>query len=254
MPAGQVRLDKFIAATTGMSRGQAKGVIRQGRVYVGGVVNRSADTHVLESATDITFDNHQLAYREFIYAMMHKPVGYLSTTRDEAYPCVLRLLPEAWHRRAIHAAGRLDVDSTGMLLLSDDGGWTHRLTAPVSKVSKVYLVKTDEPIAEGLVAAFAKGLRLPDEDEATKPARLELLGPQQARVVLTEGRFHQVKRMFEVCGLQVTALHREAIGGLRLDPALAVGDWRELTAAEIELALEKELPPEPPSASPFLLQ
>jgi 16S rRNA pseudouridine516 synthase len=241
MAAGRLRLDKFLASATGMSRGQAKSVVRQGRVTVGGVVAKSGDIHVTEDATDIIFDDQPLRYQNLVYAMLHKPVGYLSTTKDEAYPCVLRLLPVEWHRRAIHSAGRLDVDSTGLLLLSDDGSWTHRLTAPASKVSKVYLVTTHAAIPPELVAKFAVGISLPDEEERTKPAVLTLLGECQARVTLTEGRFHQVKRMFEAFDLQVTTLHREAIGGLRLDPTLAVGDYRELTADEIDLALNKEL-------------
>lgn len=167
-----------------------------------------------------------------LYIMLHKPVGYLSATSDPQHPTVLELIDHP-ARETLHIAGRLDRSSSGLLLLTNDGRWSKRLTEPDEKVAKVYLVGTAEPIAPEAVELFARGFYFHTEDLTTLPAELVILGERLARVTLHEGRYHQIKRMFHRVSNRVLSLHRESIGSLVLPPELPPGGWREIERNEL---------------------
>ena len=163
--------------------------------------------------------------------MLHKPAGLLTAARDKKQPTVMDLLPEVYGAIGCMPVGRLDKDTTGLLLLTTDGELNHRLLSPGRHVDKTYLAQVDGPLEARHVAAFAAGLSLSDFD--AQPSELVILGPQTGRVTVHEGKFHQIKRMFSAVGREVTKLHRESFGSLTLDPALPEGAWRELTDAEL---------------------
>jgi 16S rRNA pseudouridine516 synthase len=192
-----------------------------------------ADGRVEVGAFDrVVSDGEVLQARRGIYVMLHKPAGYLSATADDQHPTVMELLGDAFQPERLHIAGRLDRASTGLLLLTNDGAWSRRLTLPEQEFGKVYLVETAEVIAAGTAAAFAGGIYFGYEDTTTGPAELELLGERRARLTIYEGKYHQVKRMFHAVGNRVVSLHRERVGAIRLDPTLAPGEWRELASHE----------------------
>ena len=174
--------------------------------------------------------------RKPIYVMLNKPAGYVSSTAGQDNPTVMELLGDAFGDEELHIAGLLDRSTTGLLLLTNDGAWSRELTLPESKLGKVYLVETAEPITPETAEVFARGIYFRYEDLTTAPAEIERLGERRARLTLYEGKYHQVKRMFHAVGNCVTALHRERVGGIGLDPDLAEGEWRELTAEEIRTA------------------
>jgi 16S rRNA pseudouridine516 synthase len=167
---------------------------------------------------------------------MHKPVGWLSATKDAQHPTVLDLIDDP-DKHTLHLAGRLDRNTSGLLILTNDGNWSKRLMAADFKVPKVYSVETDVPVPPEAVEAFARGFYFHTEDITTLPAKLEILGKHLARVTLHEGRYHQVKRMFHRVGCRVTALHRESVGALRLPEDLKPGEWREMMPEERQAAL-----------------
>jgi 16S rRNA pseudouridine516 synthase len=167
---------------------------------------------------------------------MHKPVGWLSATKDAQHATVLDLIDDP-DKHALHLAGRLDRNTSGLLILTNDGNWSKRLMAADFKVPKVYRVETDVPVPSEAVEAFARGFYFHTENITTLPAKLEIHGELLARVTLHEGRYHQVKRMFHRVGCRVTALHRESVGALRLPEELKPGEWREMTPEERQAAL-----------------
>ena len=169
--------------------------------------------------------------------MLHKPQGVVCATIDEQHKTVLELLNPDEHA-GLHVAGRLDIDATGLVLLTDDGEWSHRITSPRHDCGKTYRVTLAEPLDASLVARFAEGIQLRNEKKFTRPAILEIIAPREARLTISEGKYHQVKRMFAALENRVTTLHRERIGVLDLDPALQPGEWRPLTREEIEAMLQ----------------
>ena len=231
----QIRLDKLIASAGLASRGEVRTLLRQGRVLVDGVPEKSGDRKLDPEAVRVTVDGRELAYAAHHYYMMYKPPGVLSATEDGAGPTVLELMGETERRLGLFPVGRLDKDAEGLLLLTDDGDFCHRVISPKSGVEKTYYVETAAPVPEAAPAAFAAGLTLADGTRC-RPAKLLLFGPgeRRATVKLTEGKFHQVKRMMAAVGSPVTLLRRVAEGALALDPALAPGEWRALTEAERE--------------------
>lgn len=226
-----MRLDKYLSNVTDLSRSQAKRFIRDGSITVAGVAVTDASFEV-EADVDVQLDGQQLRCAGFRYFMLNKPVGVVCANRDRSHTTVIDLLEEDNADR-LSAVGRLDIDTTGLVLLTDDGQWSHRVTAPRSDCGKLYRVWTAEPIAGDAVEKFARGLFLHAEKQRLKPAQLELLGEREARLLIREGKYHQVKRMFGAVGNAVTELHREAIGAIALDPALAPGQYRALSAEEI---------------------
>ena len=237
------RLDKIISATGKKSRREVREMVRQGRVPVDGKPAPAADTKVDPQTAVILLDGEPLGYEKFTYVMLHKPAGVLTATEDRRQETVLDLLPPELRRRALSPVGRLDKDTEGLLLLTNDGQLAHRLLSPKSHVDKVYYARVDGALEPGDIAAFAAGMTLGDGLECL-PAGLEILSPTEALVTLREGKFHQVKRMLAARGKPVLYLKRLSMGRLRLDPALAPGAWRMLTEEErsaLNLSLSETL-------------
>lgn len=237
------RLDKIISATGKKSRREVREMVRQSRVLVDGKPAPAADMKVDPQAAVILLDGEPLGYEKFTYVMLHKPAGVLTATEDRRQETVLDLLPPELRRRALSPVGRLDKDTEGLLLLTNDGQLAHRLLSPKSHVDKVYYARVDGALEPGDIAAFAAGMTLGDGLECL-PAGLEILSPTEALVTLREGKFHQVKRMLAARGKPVLYLKRLSMGRLRLDPALAPGAWRMLTEEErsaLNLSLSETL-------------
>ncbi|WP_417616842.1 16S rRNA pseudouridine(516) synthase RsuA [Oceanisphaera sp.] len=225
-----MRLDRFLSESTGLSRSVAKKALHRGDVTIDGVVVKKSDLQI--DGQEVRLEGRLLTTPSDRYLLLHKPAGYISATQDDVHPCVLQLLPPAL-RRNLQCAGRLDVDTTGLLLLTDDGQWSHRLRSPKKACNKVYQVDLAEPLAEDVAARFAEGLLLHGEDKATLPAQLEVITPSRVLLTIQEGKYHQVKRMFAAVGNHVSALHRLQVGSIVLDDGLAEGEWRHLSAEEI---------------------
>lgn len=237
------RLDKIISATGKKSRREVREMVRQGRVLVDGKPAPAADMKVDPQTAVILLDGEPLGYEKFTYVMLHKPAGVLTATEDRRQETVLDLLPPELRRRTLSPVGRLDKDTEGLLLLTNDGQLAHRLLSPKSHVDKVYYARVDGALEPGDIAAFAAGMTLGDGLECL-PAGLEILSPTEAFVTLREGKFHQVKRMLAARGKPVLYLKRLSMGRLRLDPALAPGAWRMLTEEErsaLNLSLSETL-------------
>ncbi|MCO7566309.1 16S rRNA pseudouridine(516) synthase [Pseudomonas sp. S 311-6] len=227
-----MRLDRFLANHPCYNRQQVRLLLVQRRVRVGDAVV-SDPRHEVRAFDRIEVDGQVLqAGHPARYLMLHKPAGYVSATQDPRHRTVLDLLP-AGLRGDLHIAGRLDYNTTGLMILTNDGQWSRRLTQPGTKLPKVYHVQTEDEIGKHYVAKFHEGFYFAFENLTTQPARLDILGPRQARLAIVEGRYHQVKRMFGHFQNKVVGLHRECMGPIQLDPALAPGEFRELTEQEI---------------------
>lgn len=228
-----MRLDKYLAETAQCTRSEAKTLLQKGRVTVNGAVCKKGDTQLKDSDT-VAVDGQPLAYQQFVYLMLNKPEGVVSASTDKRDTTVVDLIGDAYPRRELFPAGRLDKTSTGFVLLTDDGGFAHEILAPKRHVSKTYTVVIDTPLTEEMRKGFAEGVTLAD-GTTLSPAEVEALTPDglTVKVRLRQGVYHQIKRMFGVYGAGVNALHRDAIGGLALDPALAPGQWRELSVEEV---------------------
>ena len=227
-----MRLDYFVAHATGLSRAEVKRLIRAGAVSVPGLPQISAATRLGEGQM-VKLNGEPLALPEPRYLMLHKPVGVVCSTDDPRHPTVLSLLP-ADQRAGLHIAGRLDLDTTGLVLLTDDGAWSHRVTAPGSGCRKTYLVSLAEPVSPAALTQLREGVMLRGEKQPTRPATVEQLTERQIRLSISEGRYHQVKRMLAAVGNHVCALHREAIGEIRLGD-LDEGEQRPLSEQEVRL-------------------
>ena len=227
-----MRLDKFLAETTGLTRSQAAKVLRQSAVTVNGKIEKSGAVKVSPD-DEIYYDGERLTWVENgQYIMLHKPQGYICSHEDGDYPTIYQFFDYPLSAR-LHSAGRLDVDTTGLVLLTDDGQWSHRITSPKFHCEKTYLVTLADPVEANYVQACADGILLRGEKELTKPATLEILDDYNMNLTLSEGRYHQVKRMFAALGNKVIALHRWKIGNVVLDEHLAEGEFRPLTEEEI---------------------
>lgn len=227
-----MRLDKFIAQQLGISRAIAGREIRASRITVDGEIVRNAAFKLL-SEHDVEFDGNPLAQQNGPrYFMLNKPQGYVCSTDDPDHPTVLYFLDVPVAHK-LHAAGRLDIDTTGLVLMTDDGQWSHRITSPRHHCEKTYRVTLDVPVSAETAEQFAKGIQLHNEKELTKPATLEVITPTDVRLTISEGRYHQVKRMFAAVGNHVVGLHRERIGEIALDPDLEPGEYRPLSEEEI---------------------
>ena len=227
-----MRLDKFLAETTGLTRSQAAKVLRQSAVTVNGKIEKSGAAKVSPD-DEIYYDGERLMWVENgQYIMLHKPQGYICSHEDGDYPTIYQFFDYPLSAR-LHSAGRLDVDTTGLVLLTDDGQWSHRITSPKHHYPKTYLVTLADPVEANYVQACADGILLRGEKEPTKPATLEILDDYNVNLTLSEGRYHQVKRMFAALGNKVVGLHRWKIGNLVLDDDLGEGEFRPLTEEEI---------------------
>ena len=226
-----MRLDQFIATSSELSRKQAKRAIAAGDVQVNGDVWKSSATTVPTNA-EVMLQGEPVALPAERYLMLNKPAGFISATRDSDQPTALDLLP-AELTRNLHIAGRLDADTTGLLLLTSDGQWSHRVTSPRVKCPKTYQVALSAPLSQAAIAALEAGVVLRNDTKPTKPAQVTVLQVQLIELTISEGRYHQVKRMLAAVGNHVTALHRSRVGEVTLDSALAAGEYRYLTGAEI---------------------
>lgn len=227
-----MRLDRFIANLPRFNRQQARQLLAEGRLRVDGQVVRDGQ-HEVREFSRVELDEELLqAGKPARYFMLHKPAGCVSATRDAEHRTVLDLLDEP-DKHELHIGGRLDYNTTGLLLITNDGQWSRRMTLPGRKLPKVYYVETEDPIEAHYAQTFEQGLYFAFEDLTTLPAQLEILAPRAARLTLHEGRYHQVKRMFGHFQNKVIGLHRERMGPLQLDPMLAPGQYRPLNAAEI---------------------
>lgn len=232
---GRERLDKILALQSGSGRKGAGAAIRRGEVSVNGEVIRKADFKVDAEADRIVVDGTPLTVKRSVYYMMNKPAGVLSAARDAAARTVVDLLPGDLRRRGLFPAGRLDKDTEGLLLITDDGAFAHRMLAPKSHVFKRYEAVLEAPVSPEDAKRFENGLEM--GGMTCLPAQLKVLedGPRPLVLVrIREGKFHQVKRMFGAVGNRVLRLRRVQIGALRLDAALAPGEARELTPDELE--------------------
>lgn len=228
-----MRLDKYIAEAAQCTRSEARKLIQKGSVAVNGSLCKKADTQ-LKECDAVAVGGQALEHKRFVYIMLNKPQGVVSASEDRRDTTVTDLLAGAYPRRVLFPAGRLDKASTGFVLLTDDGAFAHDILAPRRHVPKTYLVTLDTPLTPEMQAGFAAGVTLAD-GTALAPAEVSAVSQDglRVRVVLRQGVYHQIKRMFGVYGAGVNALHRAAIGGLELDKSLGAGQWRELTAAEV---------------------
>lgn len=228
-----MRLDKFLAQSAEMTRRQAQHIVRAGDVCVNGVAVKQA-AQIVSKFDVVTLNGDVLQMIQPRYFMLHKPAGYICANRDGHHPVALDLIHEQ-RRDSLQIVGRLDIDTTGLVLLTDDGQWNHRITAPASQCAKSYCVELAQPITDSAAKQLCDGVQLEGEKKLTKPAQLAVIDTEgrQVRLVIQEGKYHQVKRMFAAVGNHVINLHRESIGGIVLDSALALGEYRALTLAEV---------------------
>jgi len=226
-----MRLDKFICESTELTRSEAKNVIRKGLISNQTSVLRSGSYKVTAEDT-IIMKGKELNIRGFRYIMLNKPTGYISSNVDEQMPSLLNLI-DIEKKQNLFIAGRLDADTTGLILITDDGQWSHQVTSPRKKCEKRYHVTLQEPLSEEAIALFAEGIQLKSEPNPCLPAKLAVLSENEVLLTISEGKYHQVKRMFAAVGNFVTKLHREKIGDVELDLNLALGESRFLTEQEI---------------------
>ena len=228
-----IRLDKFICHSTGLSRPQVQRIVRAGSVSVNNVLIKKPDQKI-HDADVVMLDGEAVSLPQSRYLMLHKPAGYVCANSDSEHPVVLDLLDEI-ETDNLQIAGRLDIDTTGLVLITDDGTWNHRVTAPTRLCKKTYCVTLHEPLTVDALEKLRSGVLLSGEKKPTQPADLVFIDEQANRIRLSiyEGKYHQVKRMFAAVGNHVIALHRESIGGITLDESLMVGQCRPLTSTEI---------------------
>lgn len=226
-----MRLDRFLTRRRTHPCKEVSQLLADGRVQVDGEIENSGVRRITRFSR-IELDGEILQAQEAVYLILNKPPGYLSATTDPLHPTVIELIDHPL-RHELHLAGRLDRASTGLLLFTNDGRWSKRVTEPLEEIPKVYRVTTRDEISPETTAIFAVGIYFAYEDMTTRPAVLQILNEREARLTIHEGRYHQVKRMFHAVGNQVLSLHRESIGRLILDDSLPQGKFRSLSAAEV---------------------
>lgn len=229
------RIDKLVVAAMGITRAQARAVIKKGGITVNGACVKSAGFKADECADDICLDGKRLEYKKFVYIMMNKPEGVISASDGKNEKTVIDLLPPDMTRKNLFPAGRLDKGTTGFVLITDDGAYAHRILSPKNHISKTYEAVLDKPFGDDLISDFKTGVDL--GDCVCMPATLEALNSERthALVVIRQGMYHQIKRMFKSRGITVKKLNRIKMGNLALDPLLKPGECRYMTAAEIQL-------------------
>lgn len=232
----QERIDRLLGETGRWSRSEARELVRRGQVLANGAVVRRPDAKVETDGLRLTVSGEAVRWCRYVYLLMNKPAGVLTATEDRRERTVLDLLPAEYRRRGVSPVGRLDKDTEGLLLLTDDGKLHHRLLSPKSHVDKVYLAQTEGTVDGADVSAFQAGLALPDGTRCL-PAGLMAAGENLCLVTLHEGKYHQVKRMLAARGKPVVRLRRISFGPVSLGEGLASGAWRELSREELD-ALE----------------
>ena len=228
------RLDKVLAGQSTWSRREVRDWIKGGLVTVNGAPVRDPGQKIIQETDRVAVKGREITLRRNLYLMMDKPAGVVSASRDDGCPTVVDLVPPELKRPGLFPAGRLDKDTTGMVIITDDGALAHRILSPKSHVPKVYLAHIDSFITNAMIQGFAQGIPV-GEEGVTLPAELVALDLDLARVTLREGMYHQIKRMFASYGAKVPELRRVSMGGLVLDGTLGPGGCRELTPRELIL-------------------
>ncbi|MBE6589648.1 MAG: rRNA pseudouridine synthase [Ruminococcaceae bacterium] len=226
-----MRLDKMLSECGLLSRKETARAVRTGQITVGGVPAKSADMQVDPTRDTVTFAGTPVQYRKYVYIMLNKPDGYVSATEDGRDPVVTELLPDVYRKMELFPAGRLDKHTLGLMLLTNDGQLAHRLLSPKSHVEKSYAFKVKFPLSGEDREALEHGVDI--GGYVTRPCRVTLEGEREGIIAITEGKYHQIKLMMSAVHNQITYLERRTFGPLTLDPALARGEWRELTEEEL---------------------
>ncbi|MBQ3511475.1 MAG: rRNA pseudouridine synthase [Bacilli bacterium] len=226
------RLDKIISNQMGYSRKEVKDLVKSKRVLINDVVASKSDIKVDVSKDIIKVDGKEISVKEFVYLMLNKPKGYVSATEDKVMPTVLELIPIEYSHRDLFPAGRLDRDTTGLMLITDDGEFAHNILSPKKHVKKTYEVVIDIPMTEEMVIGFKNGVNLIDGE--CKSSELIITGEYSGTVILTEGRYHQIKRMFGCFGAKVLELNRVGMGNFYLPADLEIGECREFTDEDLK--------------------
>ena len=225
-----MRLDKFLAHHLGVSRTIVNKELKAQKVTVNGDIVKSGAYHISPDQI-VEYDGFEIVpITENRYFMLNKPQGYVCSTDDPDHPTILYFIDEPMSEK-LHLAGRLDLDTTGLVLLTDDGKWSHRITSPKHHCEKIYHVMVEQPLNANLIEIFKQGIQLKSEKTLTEPAKLVILDDYHAELTISEGRYHQVKRMFAAVNNHVTKLHRKQIGNIILD--VPEGEYRPLTQDEI---------------------
>ena len=232
-----MRVDKMIGNANLDTRRNIKRNAKKGALVINGEVVKDTSTQVDPNVDEVFYMGEYVDYFENIYIMMNKPSGYLSATIDED-PTVIDLLDPFYQNLDLSIAGRLDKGTRGLLLISTDGKFVHKVTSPNSNIEKTYLVETRDDIDESYIEKFQEGVEIKEEVYIARPAKLEIIADKKAMVKVTEGKFHLVKRLFSNLGNEVVSLKRTAIGELSLDPHLEEGSYRELTEEELDLFID----------------
>ena len=230
-----MRLDKFIANNSGYSRSDVKRLIKNKAIAINQILASSSDQQISIFVDNVTINDERICPQAAQYYMVHKPVNVVCANIHSGYPTVLDLLVDIpfESRSKLQIAGRLDVDTTGLVLITDDGQWNHKVTSPRSDCFKIYEVELAEPFDQTYISAFESGMLLTGEDKPTLAAKIEIIDDFHLRLGICEGRYHQVKRMCQYANNQVVKLHRSSIGPLQLDTNLQPGEYRPLTSQEI---------------------
>ena len=234
-----MRIDKLLSELGIASRKESARVAKSGGIIVDGVAVRDASKHIDPEKARVFYLGREILYQRYTYVMLNKPTGYVSATDDKSLPYVTELLPEELRRRELFPVGRLDRDTVGLMILTNNGGLAHSLLSPKHHVKKEYYFTAAEPLCDGAEQIFRDGVTLADGYEC-KSAELYLSADRrEGRIVLTEGKYHQIKRMIASQNNRVTSLERISFGGIKLDSSLSRGEWRYLTKEEIDI-LEKQ--------------
>lgn len=227
-----MRLDKFLCDALGVTRREATHLLESKAVTVNDVIQKSGSLKVTEECV-VEWQGNELHVHGPRYIMLYKPEGFVCSHEDGANRIAFELLDEIKMDK-LHFAGRLDVDTTGLVLITDDGKWSHRITSPKHKCEKTYRVWLVEPVEADYVEKFKEGIQLKSEDGLTLPAHLDVRAEREVLLTIHEGKYHQVKRMFAALGNKVEALHRERIGEIEMDESLELGEYRYLTQEEVD--------------------
>ncbi|MBR6558244.1 MAG: rRNA pseudouridine synthase [Clostridia bacterium] len=233
-----MRLDKFFSEMGLLSRKECAATVKRGRINVDGKPALRADVHIDPEKNIITLDGEVVGYERFFYIMLDKPAGVLSATEDKRQTTVLDLLDDRHRKLELFPCGRLDKDTTGFLLMTNDGDLAHKLLSPRYHVEKTYAYTLRDPLTVSEAQRIEQGVDI-GEKNITAPATVEMTDPYTGLITITEGKFHQIKRMFASVGNEITALRRVRFGGIEIDPELGPGGYRELSDSEIETLISK---------------
>lgn len=232
------RIDKIISSQGKYTRSEIKKLAVKGKILVDGIVIKKTDMKIDKNNSKIVINGEELNFKEHLYLILNKPKGYVSATEDRRDKTVLDLVPEKLYRDSLFPAGRLDKDTTGLMIITDDGELAHNILSPKKHIKKIYEVVLDIPVTEKMVEKFANGIKLNDGE--CKSAILEITGEKTCKVTITEGRYHQIKRMFGCCKAKVIELNRICMGNLFLPENLELGECRELLTEELALLQKRE--------------